>query len=484
MDQIAGKSLTELKRLLDRGEVSALEIIKAFKEQYESDRKKPAPLNGYIEFFNDAEELAVKADEARKAGTSGILEGLPIAVKDNILISSRKATCGSAILQGFTSPYSSTVVERLMNEGIIPVGRTNMDEFAMGSTCEYSVYGPSKNPANREYVTGGSSGGSAAVVASGQAPCALGSETGGSVRLPASFCGTYGFKPTYGSLSRYGLVAFGSSMDQIGVISGDPDDIALVISVASGFDSNDLTSEDVDFSALFPLKRMRLKGKKIAIPEELSGEGIDKEVGIVLERFASWLRSEGACPETVSMPLLKTTVAMYYIIAPAEASSNLARYDGVRYGLRDITGNNLEDLYVRTRTEGFGDEVKRRIFLGNYVLSAGYYDAYYKKAMQVRYLLKKELNRVLKEYEYILSPTSPVPPFKLGTKIDNPLSMYLTDICTIFANLALLPAVSIPAGTTSKGLPVGMQLTGRMFDEKGILRAAKTWFLKESRGEV
>lgn len=478
MSGIAGMSLTEIKKFLDSGDLTSVEVVKAFREQYSTDLSGDEPLNGYVEFFSDAEELALKADTARKAGTAGFLEGLPIAVKDNILISGRQATCGSAILKGFTAPYSSTVVERLMNEGAIPIGRTNMDEFAMGSTCEYSVYGPTKNPVKRDYVAGGSSGGSAAVVAANQAPCALGSETGGSVRLPASFCGTYGLKPTYGSLSRYGLVAFGSSMDQIGIVSKAPDDIALIMKVASGFDINDATSADTDFSGIFPLKKVSLKGKKIALPKELSGEGVDKEVSKFLTVFKSWLIKEGAEVETISIPLLKATVAMYYIIAPAEASSNLARYDGVRYGYRDTGGKTLEDLYIGTRTNGFGDEVKRRIFIGNYVLSSGYYDAYYKKAMKVRYLLRNELNKILKSYDFILSPTSPVLPFKRGEKTDDPLSMYLIDICTIFANLALLPALSIPVGFAESGLPVGMQLTGRMFSEKGLLQIGKNWFSK------
>ncbi|MCD6121673.1 MAG: Asp-tRNA(Asn)/Glu-tRNA(Gln) amidotransferase subunit GatA [Spirochaetales bacterium] len=481
MSEIAELSLSELKKLLDSGELSSLEVVEALREQFNADAKSGEPLNGYIEFFNDAEELAIKADTARKTGTAGLLEGLPIAVKDNILISGRRATCGSAILKGFTAPYSSTVVERLMNEGAIPIGRTNMDEFAMGSTCEYSVYGPTKNPVNRDYVAGGSSGGSAAVVAAKQAPCALGSETGGSVRLPASFCGTYGLKPTYGSLSRYGLVAFGSSLDQIGIVSRNPDDIALVMKVASGFDSNDATSADIDFSGLFPAKKISLKGKKVALPEELSGERIDDQVRNFLNLFKAWLAGEGVEVQSISIPLLKTAVAMYYIIAPAEASSNLARYDGVRYGFRDTGGKTLEDLYIRTRTKGFGEEVKRRIFIGNYVLSSGYYDAYYKKAMKVRYLLKEELNKVLKKYDFILSPTSPVLPFKRGEKIDDPLSMYLIDICTVFANLALLPALSIPVGIADSGLPVGMQLTGRMFKEGELLQAAKNWFIEGER---
>ena len=481
---IVSMSLVQLKELLDRGEISSVEIVKAFRKSYEKDLESDKPINGYIEFFEDAEKTAEKSDQVRASGEYGLLEGLPIAVKDNILISGHYATCGSNILKGFKSPYSATVVERLKNEGIVPLGRTNMDEFAMGSTCEYSAYGPTRNPVNREYVAGGSSGGSAAVVASGQAPCALGSETGGSVRLPASFCGLYGLKPTYGSLSRYGLVAFGSSLDQIGILSRVPDDIALILSVVAGQDVNDSTSADIDFSGIFPLKRLVLKGKKIAIAKELFESGIDGEVKGAIERFSRWLEEKGAIVDIVSIPLIEKSVAIYYIIAPAEASSNLSRYDGVRYGYRNVNAKTLEDMYIKTRSEGFGKEVKRRIFIGNYVLSSGYYDAYYKKAMEVREMLKIQLAKVFESYDFILSPTSPVKPFKLGEKIDDPLSMYLADICTTFANLASLPALSIPAGNFSNGLPIGVQITGRMFDEPQLLRVAKLWEQEERQSGI
>ncbi len=473
--EIVEMSLVQLKDLLDREKISSVEIVKAFRKRYEEDLESDKPINGYIEFFEDAEKTAEKSDQVRASGVYGVLEGLPIAVKDNILISGHYATCGSNILKGFKSPYSATVIERLKNEGIVPLGRTNMDEFAMGSTCEYSAYGPTRNPINREYVAGGSSGGSAAVVASGQAPCALGSETGGSVRLPASFCGLYGLKPTYGTLSRYGLVAFGSSLDQIGILSRVPDDIALILSVAAGQDINDSTSADIDFSDIFPLKRLVLKGRKFAVPEELFEEGIDKEVRNTMEEFLRWLESKGAIVDIVSIPLIEKSVAIYYIIAPAEASSNLSRYDGVRYGYRNTEASTLEEMYIRTRSEGFGKEVKRRIFIGNYVLSSGYYDAYYKKAMEVREMLKGELLKVLETYDFIISPTSPIKPFKIGEKIDDPLSMYLADICTTFANLASLPALSLPAGNFPDGLPIGVQITGKMFDESRLLRIAKLW---------
>ncbi len=467
--------LSELKEMLDNGDISAVEIVRAFRENYERDEREELPLNGYIEFFDDAEKAAQKSDQVRESGDPGILEGLPIAVKDNILISGHEVTCGSAILEGFKAPYSSTVVERLRAEGMIFLGRTNMDEFAMGSTCEYSVYGPSRNPYERNHVTGGSSGGSACVVSAAQAPVALGSETGGSVRLPASFCGIYGLKPTYGSLSRYGLVAFGSSLDQIGILGRVPDDIALVLSVAGGYDPNDSTSANVDFSGIYPLKRMKLKGKRVAIPVEISEEGVDEEIRGKIKVFSDWLTGMGVTVEKISLPVLKLSVAIYYIIAPAEASSNLSRFDGIKYGFRDTTGETLEDLYVRTRTRGFGEEVKRRIFIGNYVLSSGYYDEYYKKAMEVRRLLKGRISELFTKYDFILSPTSPVLPFRIGEKVDDPLSLYLTDICTTFANLASIPALSVPLGLSKKGLPIGLQIAGNMFEEEKLLRVAKLW---------
>jgi aspartyl-tRNA(Asn)/glutamyl-tRNA(Gln) amidotransferase subunit A len=479
MPEITASTLTELKALLDTRKVSAREIFKAFEKNYQADAGSPLPVNGYIEFFNDNEAAAAAEDKKRSQGKAGLLSGLPIAVKDNILMSGRKATCGSHVLKDFIAPYSATVIERLLAEGAVVLGRTNMDEFAMGSSCEHSCYGPTRNPSNREYVPGGSSGGSAAVVSSLQAPVSLGSDTGGSVRLPASFCGIYGLKPTYGVLSRYGLVAYGSSLDQIGILARSPEDIALLLSAAVGPDPRDNTSLDVELGKLFPLKPSSLRGLRFAIPAELMGEGIAQSVRECVERFIGWLKDSGAAVTEISIPLLKYAIAIYYIIAPAEASSNLGRYDGVQYGLRE-SSENLMDMYCETRTAGFGSEVKRRVFIGNYVLSHGYYDAYYKKAQAVRSLLTREFASVFENYDVILSPTSPTPPFRLGEKLADPLAMYLQDMCTTFANLVGAPALSIPAGVTDTGLPIGIQIAGRTCEEARLLEIASAW---EREGE-
>lgn len=472
---IGSRSLVQIKGLLDDGSLSSCDLVAAYKNAYEEDQRQNEPLNGYIEFFDDALENAEKADKKRKSGEKLPLIGLPLAVKDNILVQGKTATCGSKILAGFKAPYSSTVVKRLTDAGAVILGRTNMDEFAMGSSCEYSCYGPSRNPVDRSRTPGGSSGGSAAVVGGDQAPFALGSETGGSVRLPASFCGLYGLKPSYGTLSRYGLVAFGSSLDQIGLLGRSPADIALVLSVAAGRDPHDETSADTAFGSLASLSPASLRGMKVAVPVQFKGEGMDSEVMTVFDSFSRWLTDRGASVTEVSVPTLDACIAIYYIIAPAEASSNLARYDGVRYGLRNDS-SSLSEMYVRTRTEGFGKEVKRRIFIGNYVLSSGYFDAYYKKAFDVRKLLIDELNTVFASYDMILSPTSPSPAFKIGERVDDPLSMYLSDICTTFANLAMVPALSIPAGRNQAGLPVGIQIASKRFAEDKLLSVAETFY--------
>ncbi len=468
-------TLTGMKKALDSGEVSSVELVEALRTAWEEDQGHPTPVNGYVEFFADAEKQALKADKARAAGEKGKLLGLPLAVKDNIQIEGRLTTCASNILQGYTAPYSATVIKRLAAAGAVFLGRTNMDEFAMGSSCEYSCYGAVRNPRDRERTAGGSSGGSAAVVAAKQAPLALGSDTGGSVRLPASFCGVYGLKPSYGTLSRYGLVAFGSSLDQIGFLARSAEDLHLVLSVTAGADSRDQTCEETGFSNMAPLENGSLSGLKVGIPGELVSDAVDPQVLEVFDRFRKWLESGGAKPRIVSIPALEACVAMYYIIAPAEASSNLSRFDGVKYGRRASGTGNLEEMYEKTREEGFGPEVKRRILIGNYVLSSGYYDAYYKKAQGVRALLQENMNRMFEEVDLIASPTSPALPFRLGEKVDDPLSMYLVDICTTPANLTRSPSLSLPGGNTPDGLPVGVQITGRRFAEPLLLSTAFAW---------
>ena len=478
----AALTLCEIKKKLESGELTAVETVDAFRKRYESDCSHETPVNGFIEFYEDAGEQADLCDKLRKDGDTRPLLGLPFAVKDNIHIEGKSVTCASKILEGYRAPYTATVISRLAAAGAVFIGRTNMDEFAMGSSCEYSCYGATRNPIDRNRIAGGSSGGSAAVVAARQAPFALGSDTGGSVRLPASYCGVYGLKPGYGVLSRHGLVAFGSSLDQIGFLAGSPADMALVLEITAGKDPYDSTSEETDFSGVFPLPEFDLAGLTVGVPRELTGEAIEEDVKTVYDGFCSWLKESGAKVEQFSLPILDVCVAIYYIIAPAEASSNLSRYDGVKYGFRIEDWHNLLDMYERTRERGFGPEVKRRILIGNYVLSSGYYDAYYKKAQEVRSLLKIELQNAFKKYQCILSPTSPTVPFRLGEKIDNPLSMYMTDISTTSANLTSVPALSIPAGETDGGLPVGVQLMGLKNSEKILLQIADSWYQQKTPG--
>jgi aspartyl-tRNA(Asn)/glutamyl-tRNA(Gln) amidotransferase subunit A len=475
MRDIRELTLCGLKQALHDKTCTSAQIVVAYKQAAGDDRSHEKPLNAYIEFFSDAMDMAARADALRTQDKGGLLNGLPLAVKDNIMIQGKEATCASRMLKGFLSPYSATVIERLAAEGAVFLGRTNMDEFAMGSSCEYSCYGSARNPVNRDYAPGGSSGGSACAVAAKLAPCALGSDTGGSVRLPASFCGIYGLKPSYGTLSRYGLIAYGSSLDQIGILARSPEDIALILMTAAGHDPKDGTSAETDFSACFPLTPLNFNGKKIALVKEFTEKGVDPEVYEITKRFAAWLKKRGAQVAEISLPVLHYAVPCYYIIAPAEASSNLARFDGVQYGFRDEETHSLQEMYVSTRTKGFGTEVKRRIFIGNYVLSSGYYDAYYKKAQAVRSLLSRECLKLFSDIDFMLSPTAPVPPFPLGSKVDDPLAMYSTDMCTTFANLTGLPALSIPAGFTKAGLPVGVQLTAGMFCEQSLLQSALSW---------
>jgi len=474
MMTIGDLSVTMLAEKLASGELDSVSIVRAYREAWEQDEKSEKPLHGYIEFFDSAESDAVEADTARAAGDTRPLLGIPFAVKDNISIKGKRCTCGSRILEGYVAPYNATVIDRLIAAGAIPLGRTNMDEFAMGSSTEYSCHGPSRNPVDRDRTPGGSSGGSAAVVAGGQAPVALGTETGGSVRLPASYCGIYGFKPTYGTLSRSGMVAFGSSLDQVGLLARSVDDLGLMLSVMAGRDPLDNTSADRDFSSLAHLSGTDVSKLKIALPKEFMDEkGLDPEVAAVFEETCRWFRDRGAAIETVSIPVLEAAISSYYVIALSEAASNLSRFDGIRYGLRNDPGTGLEDLYVATRSDGFSAEVKRRIVIGNYVLSTHFSGDTYRKAMSVRARIQRDVAAVFETHDILLCPTNPAPAFRLGSRVDDPLTMYLTDRYTAFVNLARIPSLSIPAGKTAAGLPVGVQICGPMGGEQTILEVAR-----------
>ncbi len=410
----------------------------------------------------------------RKADKSSKLWGIPIAVKDNICVEREEITCASKILKGFISPYNATVIEKLLDAGAVVYGRTNMDEFAFGSSCETSTYGPTRNPRDPERVPGGSSGGAAASVADHTAIAALGSDTGGSIRQPASFCGVVGMKPTYGRVSRYGLVAFASSLDQIGPITKDVRDSAMILNVIAGHDPKDSTSADIAVPDYTVVLGKSIKGLKIGIPKEYV-DGIDNAElrKKLVEDPKKILESLGASVETVSLPHTQYAVSVYYIVAPSEASANLERFDGVRFGFRDMTATNLLDLYEKSRGAGFGAEAKRRIILGTYSLSSGYYDAYYLKAMKVRTKIKQDFDQAFKKVDVLLTPTAPGAAFKLGEKSKNPLEMYLSDIYTISANLAGVPALSIPGGLTSeKNLPLGLQFLGKPFDEETLYQVA------------
>jgi len=465
--KLPGRAI-EIISAFKEGEISAREITEWTLERIKEWEPK---INAYIT-ITAAEALrqAELLDQKRKNNKPlGRLSALPVAIKDNIITKGIKTTCASRILSNYIPPYNATAVERLLQEDAIIVGKTNMDEFAMGSSTEHSAFGATRNPLDILRVAGGSSGGSAATVASLAVPVALGSDTGGSVRQPASFCGVVGFKPTYGRISRFGLVAFASSLDQIGVISKNVTDSALVYAVIAGYDPHDSTSINSPIeSPFFPLDNIDLSRSRFAVPEEFLGEGINEEVrGIILNALS---RLPGKI-EKISLPVLSYAVPVYYIIAPAEMSSNLARYDGVRYGVRE-NSEDLIEMYELTRSRNFGDEVKRRIMIGTFVLSSGYYEAYFKKAAQARRIISNALLETLEKYDFILSPTTPTTAFRLGEKLADPLEMYLSDICTTVANFAGLPAISIPCGRNKNGLPVGLQIMGRPMDDRRLLSVA------------
>ena len=434
-------------------------------------------LNGDLNSFLsiEREHALNRADEVSRADGDLPLKGLPIAIKDVICTQGMQTTCGSRILSNYKAQYDATAIKRLKDAGAVIVGKTNMDEFAMGSSNENSAYGPVKNPWDPERVPGGSSGGSAAAVASGVVRVSLGSDTGGSVRQPAAFCGIIGLKPTYGRISRYGLVAFASSLDNIGIFGQSSKDVAEVLEVIAGRDPQDSTSADVPVPSLVGSLGNDIKGKRLGVPRSWFGEGLDVDVRESVETAIENFRSLGAEIVDIELPHAKYGIAVYYIIATAEASSNLARFDGVRYGFRAEESNELREMYFKTREEGFGPEVKRRIMLGTYVLSSGYYDAYYAKAQKVRTLLKQDYAGAFTKCDAILTPTTPTVAFKLGEKSDDPLSMYLNDIYTVSANMAGVPGVSVPCGLSKSGLPIGMQLIGNFWSEQLLLNLSSVY---------
>ena len=449
----------------------------SIRETIEKTLTNAEKLNGELNSFLSIErEFATKrAEEVEKKPSENALNGVAIAVKDNICTKDLQTTCGSRILQNYKAHYNATAVKKLTEAGAIIIGKTNMDEFAMGSSNESSAFGSVKNPWDTTRVPGGSSGGSAVAVASGVVRASLGSETGGSVRQPASLCGIVGLKPTYGRISRFGLVAFASSLDNIGIFGQTSKDVADVLSVIAGRDKNDSTSADVAVPNYSKTLNNDIKGRKIGVPRALFGEGLDDEVRNAVENSIENYRSLGAEIVDVELPHAKYGIAVYYIIATAEASSNLARFDGVRYGFRAEGSHSLRETYFKTREEGFGAEVKRRIMLGTYVLSSGYYDAYYSKAQKVRALVKRDYEQAFKKCDAILTPTSPSVAFKIGEKSDDPLAMYLSDIYTVSANLAGIPAVSIPCGLSSEGLPIGTQLVGNFWSEDVLLNLGNVY---------
>jgi aspartyl-tRNA(Asn)/glutamyl-tRNA(Gln) amidotransferase subunit A len=462
-------SIHEALTALEKNEISPVDLTSSVLKRITAVEDK---IRSYITITKEyAGRQAKEAEKQRKKGKKGALLGIPLAIKDNICTEDVKTTCSSKILENFIPPYEGTAIKKLRKHGYILVGKTNLDEFAMGSSTENSAFGRTRNPWNLERVTGGSSGGSAAAVASDECIAAIGSDTGGSIRQPAAFCGVVGLKPTYGRVSRYGLVAFASSLDQIGPITKNVRDAALLTSIISGNDPCDSTSAPITVPDFTGVLGHDIKGIKIGIPEEYFLEGMDKEVETSVQTAIKKLESLGAIPVKISLPHTGYAVATYYILATSEASSNLARYDGVKYGMRSH-GKDLLDMYLKTRTQGFGEEVKRRIILGTYALSSGYYDAYYKKAQQVRTLIKQDFEKAFSLVDVIVTPTSPTPAFKAGEKIANPLQMYLTDIFTISINLAGLPGISVPCGFTSQNLPVGLQIIGKHFDEESVLKIA------------
>lgn len=468
-------SALETAQLIKNGEITAVDAVEAVAKSVEARDEK---FNCYTSF--DKASALEKAEAVQKRIDAGeelsVLAGVPVAVKDNICTRGEVTSCASKILYNFKPPYNATVINKLNEAGIVPCGKVNMDEFAMGSTTETSFYGATRNPWNTERVPGGSSGGAAASVAADESIIALGSDTGGSIRQPCSFCGVTGLKPTYGAVSRYGLIAYASSLDQIGPIGKNALDVAAMFSVISGKDEKDATSVSPKPFTLDDIKNARdLKGIKVGIPSDYFGEGINEEVAKCVMAAAEALKSLGAEVEEFSMPIVKYAIPTYYIIACAEACSNLSRFDGIKYGYKSPEADNLRDVYIKSRSEGFGMEVKKRIMLGNFVLSSGYFDAYYNKALKAKGLIVKAFNEAFEKYDFLLGPVAPTTALKIGEGLSDPLAMYLGDIYTVMINIAGLPSLALPCGFDKENMPIGMQLIGRPFEEGTILSAGNAY---------
>ncbi len=471
-------TLQQAEQQLAKGDITSVALTESVLKRIEQVEGR---VKAYLSLHADQALVAAEqADRKLKTGQGGPLCGLPLSVKDVLCTSTMPTTCGSKILEGFMPPYDATVIEKLTSADSVVLGKVAMDEFAMGSTCENCAYQVPENPWKPGYIAGGSSGGSAVSVAAGECLASLGSDTGGSIRQPASLCGVVGMKPTYGRVSRYGLVAFASSLDQVGPLTRDVSDCALMMNVIAGHDRRDSTSINRAVPDYTTALQNGMQGIRVGIPREYFGEGLDSDVDRAVRGGIEMLRDAGAEIVDVSLPHTQYCVAVYYLIAPAEASSNLARYDGVRYGYRDKDAENLIEMYKESRSRGFGDEVKRRILIGTYALSSGYYDAYYKKASQVRTLIMDDFKTVFSDCDLVVSPVTPTPAWKIGDKGDDPLSLYLSDILTISANLAGIPGISVPCGFSSGDLPIGIQMQAAHFNEEILFRAA--WNLEQRAG--
>lgn len=462
--------LQDVHNKLSNKELSVTELVDA---SYVRIKETDESIKAFLTLNEDGARTEARELDNRlqQGGEKGLLFGLPAGIKDNIVTEGLLTTCASQFLSNYNPIYSATSARKLKNADAVTIGKLNMDEFAMGGSNENSSYYPTRNPWNTDYVPGGSSGGSAASVAAGQVYFSLGSDTGGSIRQPAAYCGIVGLKPTYGLVSRFGLVAFASSLDQIGPLTKNVEDSAYVLQAIAGYDASDSTSANVDIPDYTAALTGDVKGLRIGVPKEYLGAGIDPRVKEAVMNALKVYESLGATWEEVSLPHTDYAIATYYLLASSEASSNLARFDGVRYGVRADNPDNLIDLYRKSRSQGFGPEVKRRIMLGTYALSSGYYDAYYLKAQKVRTLIKGDFDNIFKQYDLIIGPTAPTPAFRIGEQVGDPLTMYLNDICTIPVSLAGIPAISVPCGTAD-GLPIGLQITGKAFDESTVLRAA------------